>query len=445
MKSEQRINRLFIECTHTYLYGGNSGIQRVTRSIANNCAKTGRKLGVHCCPVILRRNSFFRIKKISTSATRLNQINTFCLNLYHRIRFILRSILPYWFLSHRGLPMRVWKLAKTMLKSLLRLIHYALTPMQGKISFGPADALLLLDSSWHLPLWRAVDKARKRGAKVGFVLYDLIPVLAPEFCEASLVQVFRKWVKRASCTCDFGLTISESVSREFDSFVKSSSWQGEVSLGKLRSFRLGGQVDPIRGNGKVRGHVSAVFDCSSGPKPYITVSTIEPRKNHGYLLDAFDIVWAHGVDARLCLIGKIGWLCEEIVDRIRDHAYWQKRLFMFNDLNDAELAYCYENCKGLIYCPVREGFGLPVVEALNKGVPVLASDIPVLREVGGEHCSYFDLSSERALAELVMQFEQKRSSVGRQCMKSYRWPDWQESCEELLRTVVESAGDVMQD
>ena len=106
-------------------------------------------------------------------------------------------------------------------------------------------------------------------------------------------------------------------------------------------------------------------------------------------------------DASLCIVGRIGWLCEELVSRIVRHPQYNRSLFMFNDLSDAELEYCYQHAKGLIFPSHAEGFGLPVVEALQHGLHVLVSDIPIHREVGREFCTYFDPQSPAALARLV--------------------------------------------
>jgi alpha-1,2-rhamnosyltransferase len=169
------------------------------------------------------------------------------------------------------------------------------------------------------------------------------------------------------------------------------------------------------------------------------VSTIEPRKNHDYLLDAFDRVWSKDIRVPLVIVGKVGWMCEPIVKRIETHCQWQKQLFMFNDLNDAELSYCYKVSKALVFPSQYEGFGLPIVEALNENLIVLASDIPVHREVGGEYCRYFDLSSPESLANLILDYEKNGYLPPARPPDSFTWLDWKESCLELIRKAFELA------
>src|SRR5690606_20966063 len=90
-------------------------------------------------------------------------------------------------------------------------------------------------------------------------------------------------------------------------------------------FHLGCELDLASAYAEAAAELLEVFARES---VYLAVSTIEPRKNHEYLLDAFELAWAAGSDARLCIIGRIGWKREELVRRIRGHAEFGRRLFM---------------------------------------------------------------------------------------------------------------------
>lgn len=124
---------------------------------------------------------------------------------------------------------------------------------------------------------------------------------------------------------------------------------------------------------------------------YLAVGTIEPRKNHEYLLDAFELAWGAGSEARLCIIGRIDWKREALLKRICEHAEFGRRLFMFNEISDSGLQYAYGHAKALVFSSHDEGFGLPLVEAMQRGLPVMGSDIPVFHEIGGDYMAYFAL------------------------------------------------------
>ncbi len=92
------------------------------------------------------------------------------------------------------------------------------------------------------------------------------------------------------------------------------------------------------------------------------MAAFDPRKNHRYLLDAFDLLWQRIPDPsarpKLCLVGRVGGRCHEIIERIKHHPLLNRNLFAFHDLNDAELQYCYQQCRGVIFPSIVEGFGL---------------------------------------------------------------------------------------
>jgi alpha-1,2-rhamnosyltransferase len=168
---------------------------------------------------------------------------------------------------------------------------------------------------------------------------------------------------------------------------------------------------------------------------FIAVGTIEPRKNHHYLLDAFDLVWQECPDTGLCIIGTIGWLGEQVMHRIRTHPQYKHNLFMFNRMSDAELDYYYRHSKALIFPSLAEGFGLPIVEALHYGLPVFASDIPIHREVGKDFCTYFDIRDPDCLAKIIIDIEKTGTLPHARSNKEYKPTTWKDSCEELFTQV----------
>jgi alpha-1,2-rhamnosyltransferase len=85
--------------------------------------------------------------------------------------------------------------------------------------------------------------------------------------------------------------------------------------------------------------------------------------------------------------------------RIEGHSAFNRRLFWLKDASDADLTLLYRNAHALVLASVAEGFGLPIVEAAHHGAPVIATDIPVFREVAGESAQYFRLLDRDSLAE----------------------------------------------
>ena len=152
---------------------------------------------------------------------------------------------------------------------------------------------------------------------------------------------------------------------------------------------------------------SSIGSDSSPHRPhFLMVGTLEPRKGHRIALDAFDKLWAEGVDAALTIVGKTGWGIDHLVERIKHHPELGKRLVWHESVDDAELSRLYSSCDALIAASFAEGFGLPIVEAGHFGKPVLASDIPVFREVGAgaAEAHFFQVGDSTALADAVKDF-----------------------------------------
>jgi alpha-1,2-rhamnosyltransferase len=116
-----------------------------------------------------------------------------------------------------------------------------------------------------------------------------------------------------------------------------------------------------------------------------------------------------------------------------------KNIYYFSDLNDAELEFCYQRSRALIFASVVEGFGLPLVEAMHFGKPVLASNIPVFREVGTDYPFYFDLKDPATLVDAITEFESGNASAS---FVPRKWLTWEESIHELFSKITLMAEEI---
>jgi alpha-1,2-rhamnosyltransferase len=412
--------RILFECSSTWGIDVNTGIQRVVRNIIKEAPEIGKSLGIEVIPIIVKFNCFFRAGEVPAEALSKAGYFYFLKRSYYRIRPFLRRFSPierieYFLVLYAR---RVASAVFDVLFSFLRFKDYA----KSKIIAGKGDVLLLLDSSWMYSIWPVVKKAKKNGAIVGLVVYDIIPLTHPEFFPSAIVKRFNGWFKQAIENINFFIGISETVQNE----VRTQTH------GRVGFFPLGCTLDNITNNKLIGNTPKELFKRNN---IFITVGTIELRKNHKYLLDVFDLVWQQCPDAVLCIIGKIGWLSEQVISRIRKHPLFKKNLFMFNYVSDTELDYYYSHSKALL-CPSSvEGFGLPIVEALHHGLPVLASDIPIYREVGKDFCAYFDISDPDCLAKIIIDIEETGKMPQVRNNKEYKLITWEESCKELFTQI----------
>ncbi len=135
---------------------------------------------------------------------------------------------------------------------------------------------------------------------------------------------------------------------------------------------------------------------------FLFVGTIEPRKNLLVLLDAFRIfMQANKKPFTLVIAGGIGWKAESFFHALKTHPY-KDQIICTGFVDSADLPPLYSQATALIYPSLYEGFGLPIVESMSCGTPVITSDNSSLREAGGEITYYFNANDPEALSRHMM-------------------------------------------
>lgn len=115
---------------------------------------------------------------------------------------------------------------------------------------------------------------------------------------------------------------------------------------------------------------------------FTVLSTLEPRKNHTKILDAFEKLWSNGINVHLTFIGKKGWESDEFFERIDSLEKNENRFRIIHGLNDEEVKEIIVNSRATIYASEHEGFGLPPLESLALGIPVIvSSQIPAIKDI----------------------------------------------------------------
>lgn len=430
-----RPSRVFIDATYTLGSGRRSGIERVVTNLRLGCEQRATASGLRAATLMSVDGDFYEVgprEKRALDQLALAQSNIVASfpPLYRQLmRPLLGRVgsvkLNRWFLPEPGhmgifkLPHRFWyKRAVQKICHRTQLVE----PTRG-------DLLILPDAYWaRKDIWRAAAAARARGATVAIVVYDLIPLSHPEFVGPRRSQRFQEYLRQVAQQADVILAISETVRRELvDTLPDFMS--GAAYCQNIQAFTLGSELS--NSQGEPRSELVRLFGGSQENQPYLTVAAFDPRKNHRYLLDAFDRFWQLYPERKLCLIGRTGSRCNDILERIENHPRLGRQLFAFHDLSDAELQYCYQSCHGVIFPSIVEGFGLPIVEALWHGHRTLASDTPIHREVGGDKCWYFDLASPDALVQLLIQCEQNPQMLA-QTGPRHVGLSWKASTEAFL-------------
>ena len=166
------------------------------------------------------------------------------------------------------------------------------------------------------------------------------------------------------------------------------------------------------------------------------VGAIEPRKCHAQALAAFERLWGDGRDLNLVIVGKQGWMVERLLDRLRAHSELNRRLFWLDGISDEYLDKIYAASTCLIAASEGEGFGLPLIEAAQHKIPIIARDIPVFREVGGDCVFYFSNDkSPEALAKAIKEWLKLYTTGKHPKSDGMPYLTWAESARNLLDIV----------
>lgn len=229
-----------------------------------------------------------------------------------------------------------------------------------------ANGVLFAPNYLFPPLFRLA-----RGARVATIhdlgVWKVAWAVRPDSGEA-----LRERLERTLFEADLLLTPSEAVRRELI--------DRGVAPGRARAIH--------HGTGLVSEDLSGAPPPRTPPRYALHVGTVEPRKNVPVLLAAWRLMRLRGVSPPpLVLCGGFGWKAEEVRREIAA-AEAEGWLVHLGYVTGAELAALYRGAELVALPSFYEGFGLPAVEAMRAGAPLVASDIPVLREVAGEAALY---------------------------------------------------------
>lgn len=413
----QKNGIVLVDCTSTVYSNLKTGIQRVVRKVA------AEALNYPTDRIVLTPVVEFEHRSENISFYRLDQNE------------IAGKQLPYYLsrtIKFRQKYKKYGEKKKRTLGTTRRVIYFSLylffvalskvlmNRAQRLICLDEAEALLMIDAAWaYNTEWLESLPPR---LKLITVVYDMLPVTHPHFSAEAHVSAFKRNFLPILKRSDLLISISEFTMHELQRL--------EYRQAKAY-FHLGCDIAPTVEDDAPPIEAKYLEPFNSGQKAFLSVGTVEPRKGYDLLVPAFEELWSQGFDGNLVIVGKLGWKCEEIVSRINNSIYLNKKLFWFKNAGDAELAFCYKQAHALIFASYFEGFGLPLVEALNLGLPVLASDIPVFREIGGGHVQYFQLTNE-ALIKAINTFSHAN---GKAALQTYRALTWQASAKSLLDKV----------
>ncbi len=350
-------------------------------------------------------------------------------------RWLVRAPMPYRVDLVRAESGDIYRYARELAARWLALDTPGLADDATDIAAG--DILLVMDSAWEVQAEQApfYRRLRAMGAKVYFLVYDILPELTPQYFPEYALRAF-KAMMGSLAEADGAICISRTVAGELKAWMDKNAPQRATDF-QIEWFHLGADLETTASRGF--GLLPAV-EMALGSRPtIIMVGTIEPRKGHVQALAAFSTIWAADEDVNLVIVGKTGWSMDAFTANLREHPQLHHRLFWFEDADDATLEGLYARSSALLAASNAEGFGLPLIEAALKKMPIIARDIPVFREVAGEHAFYFSGDSSEALVARLREWLSLYRKNAHPKSNSMPVMTWDASADQLWTRVLDLA------
>lgn len=274
----------------------------------------------------------------------------------------------------------------------------------------------LLDSDLFIELRTAY------GAKFIVYLHDIIPIEYPEYC-------------RPGSKADHVRRLDNV--NKVDAFLIFNSTDTSDRVNKYFEKTFGRRPRSIIsyiGADNIKRSISGKQTVFKEPY-FVIVGTIEGRKNHLGLLQ----VWremASQADAvpKLVIIGKRGWNNGAVLEMLDLCEAIRPHVLELNDLADDELFQIVSSARAMLFPSFSEGWGMPLVEALALGVPVICSDIPVFREASQGLAQYIHPLDLKGWESVILEYAREGSQVRSEALErlhAYRLPTWRDMLEQL--------------
>lgn len=423
--------KCYVDCTNTVYKNPNTGIQRVVRNIIERCPAIVDD--IEFLPVFAAQGKFYHLPQDCRCPV------SFTIFI-DRYLGVIRNALD-WLFGLRGTTTSTGGgeprqkqdfhsgiiIAARHILPMVLAIPLKFDVLRHKLivlSLNPGDIFFSADVFWNSVFLDALKKLPPVTTNI-LLVYDISPILYPQFHN----QHVDAFVEHYPFICRWADGIFSISSASLEEIREYHAREG-ILTAYYDYFHLGADFGRSCITGTVQPRFVKLF---SGVPAFLMVGTIEPRKNHLYVLEAFSALWERGVDVKLCIVGRIGWKCDDVLAVYESSPEKGRRLFMIHDASDAELSYCYDHASATIISSHTEGFGLPLVEALQYGGAVFASDIPVFREIGGDSPLYFTLNTSDDLVEKIVSFlNDVRPIVNHRPV----FMNWDDSVASLLTKIV---------
>lgn len=271
---------------------------------------------------------------------------------------------------------------------------------------------------------------RALGLRPVYFLHDLIPLTHPEYCRPGEADRHRQRLRTMLATGEGLIVNSQATAACLRGYVRAEG----IALPPCVVAPLGTAALPA----------AAAVPPIAGPY-FVMLGTVEPRKNHLLPLHLWRRFAEEGVTPlpKLVIVGQRGWECEQVIDLLERCEALRGHVIEAGACPDAELSNWLAHACALLFPSFAEGYGMPLAEALAAGLPVIASDLPVFREVAGGIPDYLDPLDGTGWRRAVLDYA-RNDSAARAAqlarMRGFCAPSWERHFEIVDAFLASVAG-----
>ena len=259
-----------------------------------------------------------------------------------------------------------------------------------------------------------VDMLRAQRVRPLFMVHDLIPLTHPQFCRVGEKEKHFIRLKNAMAIASGIVCNSLATMEGLVNLCREHKWLMPPTTVALLAPEL----------------PESIYTFRPVLKPYfVFVSTIEPRKNHLMILQLWLKLSEKMGDAtpRLVIIGQRGWGFDEISTLLKSSAVLGNLVTEISTCSDTDMVNYLKHAQAMVFPSFTEGYGMPVVEALVLGVPVIASDLAVFREFSGDIPEYVSVDRPDLWAQVIINYTASDSTMRAAQivrLKNFAAPTW---------------------
>lgn len=299
------------------------------------------------------------------------------------------------------------------------------------------DTTLGIQTDWiHTDIAAIAEMKQKAGSRHVIICHDIIPIQFPEWYTPTDVAGFKTYYDLAFATADRVMFTSNQTASDAKAYCQT------IGLTIMDSVvvPMGSDIAP-----KMAAGVALPPGLETG-KYALFVSTIEPRKNHRLLVEAWRSLVQSGsiskTGFKLVFVGRRGWKMGTFLEDITADPLLRDSVIHLQNVDDSKLARLYVDAGFCLYPPKFEGFGLPIVEALSYGKALIVANAGPMPEIAGDFAITLDPDAPQAWAEAMQKWienSEERNAWARRAADDYRPLTWDQSARLFFEKVLAPA------